>query len=465
MPAKSPFIVSPQWLSDRLAQPGTVVVDGSWYLPDMKRDAKTEYAAAHIPGAVFFDIDGIADTSSGLPHMLPGAEEFAAIAGAMGIAESDTIIVYDGLGLFSAARVWWTFRMFGARDVYILDGGLPAWIAAGFPVSSSAESPKMKQFKVSLQSEKVVSKSQMIELVDIGKTAIADARSEGRFVGTVPEPRPGLRGGHMPGASSVPFNLLVENGSLKSPAEVEEIFRQQKLDLTGEVVTTCGSGVTAAVISLALESIGHKDHALYDGSWAEWGQQGDTPVVLGPVSLQRPVNPVRRFLKARITQLEMATRPSHREPPPMGKSRLSLVRATGMAPSFYRYLYEQVGKPHHWFIRRSQSDAQLQEMLASDKTEIWVLSSDGCPAGFFEFDLSDMPKLAEIQYFGLVPHYQGRGLSRFMLSEAIHAAWDKGSQKVSIQTNTLDSPRALVLYQKAGFEPVGVYEEMIEAWD
>ena len=465
MPAKSPFVVSPQWLSDRLERSDTTVVDGSWYLPDMKRDAKAEYKAGHIPGAVFFDVDAIADTTSGLPHMLPQAKEFARIAGAMGIADTDTIVVYDGLGLFSAARVWWTFRIFGASNVYILDGGLPAWKASGYSVTDAEENPAPKHFEVSFQADKVVSKSEMVELVDGGKTAIADARSEGRFSGTAPEPRPGLRGGHMPGASSVPFNLLVENGSLKSPADIEEIFRQQRLDLTGEVVTTCGSGVTAAVISLALDSIGHKDHALYDGSWAQWGQQGDTPVVLGSVSSLKPVNRVRRFLKARITQLEMNARPAHREPLPIIKSRLSLVRTSGMPPAFYRYLYEQVGKPHHWFIRRSLNDAQLQEFLAKSTAEIWVLSVDGSPAGFFELDLSDLPGQADILYFGLVPHYQGRGLSRFMLSEAIHAAWDKSPVKVSIQTNTLDSPRALVLYQKAGFSPVGTYEEMIEAWD
>jgi thiosulfate/3-mercaptopyruvate sulfurtransferase len=465
MPAKSPFVVSPEWLFERLQRPDTVVVDGSWYLPDMKRDAKAEFAAEHIPGAVFFDVDAIADTASGLPHMLPKADEFARIAGAMGIANTDTIVVYDGLGLFSAARVWWTFRMFGASNVYILDGGLPAWKSSGYAVTDVVENPPPKLFSVLFQSDKVVSKSQMVDLVDGGKTAIADARSEGRFSGTAPEPRPGLRSGHMPGASSVPFNLLVEGGALKSPAEIEEIFRRQRLDLTGEVVTTCGSGVTAAVISLALDSIGHKDHALYDGSWAEWGQQGDTPVVLGSVSSLKPTNPVRRFLKARITQLEMGSRPSHREPLPTGKSRLSLVRTSGMPPSFYRYLYEQVGKPHHWFVRRALNDAQLQEFLSKGTAEIWVLSVDGSPAGFFELDLSDMPGQADILYFGLVPHFQGRGLSKFMLSEAIHAAWDKGPDKVSIQTNTLDSPRALVLYQKAGFSPVGTYEEMIEAWD
>jgi thiosulfate/3-mercaptopyruvate sulfurtransferase len=465
MPAKSPFVVSPQWLFERLERLDTIVVDGSWYLPDMKRDAKAEYSAGHIPGAVFFDVDAIADTSSGLPHMLPKPEEFGRIAGTMGIADTDTIVVYDGLGLFSAARVWWTFRMFGATNVYILDGGLPAWKASGFPLTDKFEQPAAKSFRVSFKAEKVVSKIQLADLIDGGKTAIADARSEGRFIGTAPEPRPGLRGGHMPGASSVPFNLLVENGSLKSPADIEEIFRQQRLDLTGEVVTTCGSGVTAAVISLALDSIGHSDHALYDGSWAEWGQAGETPVVLGSVSSLKPSNPVRRFLKARITQLEMVSRPSHREPLPSVKLRLSLVRTSGMAAPFYRFLYEQVGKPHHWFIRRAMSDTKLQGVLESGNSEVWVLNADGCPAGFFEIDLSVMPSQADILYFGLIPKYQGRGLSRFMLSEAIHAAWDNGPGKVSIQTNTLDSPRALILYQKAGFAPVNTYEEMIEAWD
>lgn len=465
MSAKSPFVVSVDWLSARLGQPGTVVVDGTWFLPDMKRDARAEYEAGHIPGAVFFDIDKIADPSSGLPHMLPGESEFARLAGEMGISGTDTIIVYDGHGLFSAARVWWTFRIFGAGKVFILDGGLPAWKAAGMPVTSDLTVPKTKSFRTSFNADKIISRSQMIELVDAGQTAIADARSEGRFAGTMPEPRAGLRSGHMPGASSVPFNLLINNGSLKSPAEIEDVFRQQRLDLTGDVVTTCGSGVTAAVISLALESIGHKDHALYDGSWAEWGQPGDTPVVLGSVSTAKITTPVRRFLKARITQLEMKSRPSHREQLPSTKQRLSLVRASGIVPSFYRYLYEQVGRPHHWFVRRAMSDAQLRQTLDSASTEIWVLAADGCPAGFFELDLSAMPREADILYFGLIPEYQGRGLSKFMLSEAIHAAWDRQPQKVTIQTNTLDSPRALILYQKAGFNPVGAYEEMIEAWD
>ena len=408
-PVKSPFVVSAEWLAAELGKPGVSVVDGSWYLPDANRNGKAEYVEAHIPGAVFFDIDAIADTSSGLPHMLPTPEDFARVAGAMGIADTDTIVVYDGAGLFSAARVWWTFRIFGARNVFILDGGMPAWKASGFAVSSGIEKPKKKKFSPKFQTQLVLSKAEMLDAVQSGRTAIADARPEGRFVGTVPEPRPGLRSGHMPGASSVPIGLLVDNGQLKSPAEIEAVFRNQRLDLTGDVVTTCGSGVTAAVLSLALASIGHKDHALYDGSWAEWGQQGDTPVVLGPASLMAPANKPRRFLKAHITELAMNSRPMQRAPLPTGKLRVSLVRTRDMAPSFYRYLYEQVGKAHHWFIRRDMSDAQLSAFINGERSEIWVLSVDGCPAGFFEIDVSQMPKTADIQYFGLVAALSGQG--------------------------------------------------------
>ncbi len=464
MSAKSPFVVTPQWLAEQLERPDIAIVDASWYLPDMKRDAKAEYVAEHIPGAMFFDIDAIADKSSALPHMLPSAEEFARIAGDMGISDQDTIIVYDGLGLFSSARVWWTFRTFGAEHVFVLDGGLPAWKAAGLPVTDALSKPVRKRFESRLDSARVLARPQMLEVVNSGSAAIADARSAARFAGTAPEPRAGLRGGHMPGAASVPFNLLVDNGRLKSPSEIEDVFKQQRLDLTGDVVTTCGSGVTAAVISLALESIGHKDHALYDGAWAEWGMPGDTPVVLGAIEPLPSKSGQRRFLKAHITELEMKGRPTHRVPLPIGH-KISLVKAVGIAPSFYRYLYEQVGKPHHWFVRRGMSDAQLTAVLNSGNADVWVMYVDGGPAGFFEIDTSQTPQIADIPYFGLISHYQGRGLSKFLLSEAIAAAWDKQPTSVTIQTNTLDSPRALVLYQKAGFEPVGAYDELIEAWD
>jgi thiosulfate/3-mercaptopyruvate sulfurtransferase len=464
VPDSNPYLISPLWLGAHLEDPDIAIIDASWYLADHNRDAKAEYKASHIPGAVFFDLDLIADHATNLPHMLPSEKAFAKAVGQMGISNDDTIVVYDGLGLFSAARVWWTFRVFGAQKVFILNGGFPAWVAAGLPVSASVEAPAEKKFVAKLDRSKVRSKADMADLIRNASAAIADARPAARFAGTAPEPRAGLRSGHMPGASSVPINLLVEDGMLKSRSEIESVFASQRLDLTGDVVTTCGSGVTAAIISLALDSIGHTDHALYDGSWAEWGQEGDTPVVLGAIEPVMSKQAKARFLNAHITELEMKSRPARREPLPIG-SKVSLLKARSMVPSFYRYLYREVGKPHHWFIRRGMSDEQLKNVLSSNSSEVWVLYVDGCPAGFFELDFELMPDRAEIQYFGLIAEYQGRGLAKFMLSEAINAAWERAPQIVSIQTNTLDSPKALVLYQKAGFEPVGTYDEMIEAWD
>lgn len=463
MPTKSPFIVSPEWLAARLGKLDVSIVDASWYLPDQKRDAKAEYASAHIPGTVFFDIDANSDKTSSLPHMLPSEAEFRNIASGLGLSVDDTIVVYDGVGLFSAARVWWTLRTFGANHVFILDGGFPAWLAAKLPVTSEITAPQNKQFEAKLDIAKIKSRAEMLDLVDAGTTTIADARSAGRFAATMPEPRVGLRGGHMPGANSLPFNMLIENGYLKDIAALEDTFRAHHIDLNREVVTTCGSGVTAAVISLALDSIGHKDHALYDGSWSEWGLPGETPVVLGAIEPVRPILKPR-YLTAHITELEMKARPAHREPLPVGH-KISLLKTSGMAPSFYRYLYQEVGKPHHWFIRRNLPDSQLASILSSGKAEIWVLYVDGCPAGFFEIDIASLPENADIQYFGLLPEYQGRGLAKFMLSEAISAAWDKNPKIVTIQTNTLDSPKALAIYQRAGFSPVGTYDELIEAWD
>ena len=464
MPDKNPNLVSPHWLAKRLGQPGISIVDASWYLPDHRRDAVGEFALSHIPGAMYFDIDAIADHTTNLPHMLPSEKFFAKVVGEMGISSSDTIIVYDGLGLFSAARVWWTFRVFGARKVYVLDGGFPAWLAQGLPVSSDQETPAAKKFIAKLDHSKVRSKSEMQDIIKNASAAIADARPAARFAGTSPEPRPGLRGGHMPGASSVPVAMLIDNGRLKSRAEIEAVFASQRLDLTGDVVTTCGSGVTAAIITFALDSIGHNEHSLYDGSWAEWGQAGDTPVVLGAIEPVMSSQAKARFLKAHVTELEMKARPIRRVPLPIG-SKISLLKTKSMAPSFYRYLYREIGKPHHWFIRRGISDEQLSLILAAETMDVWVLYIDGCPAGYFEIDTSKMPEYADIPFFGLIPDYQGRGLAKFMLSEAVDAAWEKSPQIVSIQTNTLDSPKALVLYQKAGFEPVGAYDEMIESWD
>ncbi|MBE0694139.1 MAG: 3-mercaptopyruvate sulfurtransferase [Aquamicrobium sp.] len=277
----SPFVVSADWLQERLEKPGLSIVDGAWYLPAQGRDARAEYQAAHIPGAVFFDHDKVVEPGSDLPHTLPSPRLFAQFASSMGIDEKDEIVVYDGPGFFSAPRVWWMFRLMGAKDVYVLDGGFDRWKAEGRPVTAETTKIASCFFEVDCDPSRVVSFEEMRRIVD-GKTAqIADARPAGRFAGTDPEPRPGVRGGHMLGARNVPATSLSRDGSLLPVPELRAALEAAGLDLTKPVVTSCGSGVTAAVVSLALESVGHPQHRLYDGSWSEWGGRSDTPVVTG----------------------------------------------------------------------------------------------------------------------------------------------------------------------------------------
>jgi thiosulfate/3-mercaptopyruvate sulfurtransferase len=270
-----------RWLEERLRTPGLSIVDGSWYLPAQGRDAKAEYDAGHIPGAVFFDHDVVVDPSSDQPHALPPPGVFAQFAGSMGISVDDTIIVYDGPGMFSAPRVWWMFRIMGARQVYILEGGFDRWKAAGRPATAEVTKIAPCVFKVSFDASRVASLQDMRHLVEMGEGQIADARPAGRFAGTEPEPRPGLRGGHMPGAASVPASSLASDGSLLPPEELRRKFEDAGIDLSRPVVTSCGSGITAAVLTLALETLGHRDNRLYDGSWSEWGGRRDTPVETG----------------------------------------------------------------------------------------------------------------------------------------------------------------------------------------
>ena len=275
-------IISPQELAAASGAGEVRVVDASWYLPAQKRDARAEFEAAHIPGAVFFDQDAVVDPQSTLPHALPSPAVFSAAAGALGLSSSDRIVVYDGMGLFSAARVWWMLRVFGARDVRVLDGGLPAWQAAGLPTRSGPAHPKPAHFDAAEPGDAVVGLEDMRRIVDSGTLPIADARSTERFSGNAPEPRAGVRSGHMPGAFSLPFGELQDDGRLKDEAGLRTAFRNAGIDPEAPVVTTCGSGVTAAVINLALESLGNRNAKLYDGSWTEWGSQGDTPVETGP---------------------------------------------------------------------------------------------------------------------------------------------------------------------------------------
>jgi thiosulfate/3-mercaptopyruvate sulfurtransferase len=275
------LLATPEWLSARLGEPNVKVVDGSWYLPAQNRDAKAEYLAGHIPGAVFFDIDAIADRSIDLPHMLPDEAAFATAAGALGLSDRDTIVVYDGMGFFSAPRVWWTLRIFGAKDVRLLDGGLTAWDKAGLPKETGEAKPEPAHFSASLSRAAVRDFNQVKEALQRGETVL-DARSAPRFRGEEPEPRPELRAGHMPGAKNLHYAALADNGRLVPPEKIRELFQKAQVDLSSPVTTTCGSGITAAVLLFALATIGKHDVALYDGSWTDWAARKDAPVTTGP---------------------------------------------------------------------------------------------------------------------------------------------------------------------------------------
>jgi thiosulfate/3-mercaptopyruvate sulfurtransferase len=281
MAEDSPFTVDADWLEQRLGQPGISIVDASWYLPAQKRDARAEYGAAHVPGAVFFDQDAVSDDSSGLPHTLPSPQDFARFVGTLGISADDTIVVYDGPGFFSAPRAWWMFRVMGVFQVYVLDGGFDGWKAAGKPVTADVTRIAPCVFHAEFDAARVASLADMRRIVEIKESQIADARGPGRFAGSEPEPRAGIRSGHMPGARNVPVTALSENGQLLTRARLRKLFEEAGIDLAKPVVTSCGSGVTAAALTLALETLGHTDNRLYDGSWTEWGGLPDTPVTTG----------------------------------------------------------------------------------------------------------------------------------------------------------------------------------------
>jgi thiosulfate/3-mercaptopyruvate sulfurtransferase len=281
MSEKSRFIVTADWVEKQLGAPEFRVVDASWYLPAQGRNGALEYSEGHVPGAVFFDQDAIADHSSPLPHTIPSPGDFAEAAGKLGISNTDTIVVYDGPGFFTAPRVWWLFRVMGAENVFVMEGGLDGWKRDGRPLETDLPEPRPAVFTPRFAAERVTFLEGMRGIVAEGQIQIADARSAGRFAGTDPEPRAGLRGGHMPGARSIPVTTLSENGRLKDLAALKTVFADAGIDLTRPVVTTCGSGVTAAAITFALHSLGHENNTLFDGSWTEWASQPDTPVETG----------------------------------------------------------------------------------------------------------------------------------------------------------------------------------------
>ena len=283
MPQSDPrTLVSTAWLNDHLSDPDLRILDASWHMPDAGRDAKAEYDAAHIPGARFFDIDEISDTRSALPHMVPPVEKFMSRCRAMGVGDGHQVVVYDGAGLFSAARVWWLFRLMGHEDVAVLDGGFPKWQAEERPVEDMPPILKERHMTVRRQAHMVKDVTQVAEAAKLRNVEVIDARGPGRFRGDEPEPRPGLRSGHIPGAKNVHYaTLLNEDGTMKAPDALRKVFEAAGVDLSRPAITSCGSGVTAAILNLALERLGNRDHALYDGSWAEWGQFEDLKVETG----------------------------------------------------------------------------------------------------------------------------------------------------------------------------------------
>ena len=272
------FLISAEDLAARLGRPNLRIIDGSWSLDG--RDGRADFEQAHVPGAVFFDLDAVSDAASPLPHMMPSPAAFAAAAGALGVAAADQIVVYDTAGLFSAARVWWMFRTMGARDVRVLDGGLPLWRSQGRPLERGAATPRPASFQVDPVPGAVAELSDVRAAVGQG-AQIVDARGAARFEGLAPEPRPGVRSGHMPGALNLPYGqLLNPDGTMKRGAALAQAFADIGLDLDRPVITTCGSGVTAAILTLGLAELGRPSR-LYDGSWSEWGAREDTPVQTG----------------------------------------------------------------------------------------------------------------------------------------------------------------------------------------
>ena len=275
-------LVSTEWLHAHLKDPDLRILDGSYYLPQMGRDPRAEYDAAHVPNARFFDIDDVSDHGSDLPHMVPPVEKFISRMRAMGVGDGHQVVVYDGMGLFSAARVWWLFKLMGQNNIAVLDGGLPKWQAEGRPVEDLPPVIRDRHMTVRRQNHMVKDVTQVSAASKLGDYEIIDARSPGRFRGEEPEPRAGLRPGHIPGSKNVCFkDLLNADQTMKNPVEIRQIFEAAGVDFNKPAITTCGSGVTAAVLSLGLERIGKTDHSLYDGSWSEWGMFPTVPVATG----------------------------------------------------------------------------------------------------------------------------------------------------------------------------------------
>ncbi|HUC62640.1 MAG TPA: 3-mercaptopyruvate sulfurtransferase [Alphaproteobacteria bacterium] len=282
-------LVSTEWLAQHLSAPDVRVVDASWHLPALKRDVRADYEAAHIPGAVLFDIDRVCDSATALPHMLPSGQEFATHVRKLGLGDGSRIVVYDQGWMASAARVWWTFRVFGHDDVAVLDGGFKKWRAEGRPVESFPALPRERRFTSRYNHALVRDLDQIAHNLKAAHEQVIDARSSGRFAGVEPEPRTGLRAGHIPGSYNLPSDRLIDpaTGTMKSADALARAFDEAGIDIHKPIVTSCGSGITASLVALALFLLGNRSAAVYDGSWTEWGARDDLPIETGPASAPR----------------------------------------------------------------------------------------------------------------------------------------------------------------------------------
>jgi len=275
------LFVTADWLAQHLHAPDIRIFDASWHMPAAGRDPRAEFLAGHIPGAVFFDIDAVSDRATDLPHMLPAPSDFAAAVGAAGFGDGMRAIVYDSVGLFSAPRLWWTLQVFGVAQVSILAGGLPAWTAAGLPLERGAAQHPAARFTPRVEASLVADAAQVLTALETGAAQVVDARSAERFAGKVAEPRPGLRSGHMPGARNLPYGVLIENGTLKARPALEAAFAMAGINPDRPTIATCGSGLTACILSLARAATGRAPATVYDGSWSEWGGRKDLPIESG----------------------------------------------------------------------------------------------------------------------------------------------------------------------------------------